>query len=242
LAKRRPARLRPFARAIVCLDENYVRAHLKVMTVAMSTTRSIAPKTASRLRIDFLFLDLATCTRCRGTDQNLESALEAVREVLKATGTEVEVNKTQVKSAEQARELRFLSSPTIRVNGRDVAFELRESPCDSPCCADGRGEPIACRVWVHEGREYTEPPVALFVDGILREAYAGTDVNAEPEAEPYELPENLERFFAGRIGTQTAAAPGEAACCPPAEQRSCCEPEDKAECCGAASREGCGCR
>lgn len=186
---------------------------------------STAPKTANRLRIDFLFLDLTTCTRCRGTDQSLESALEAVRDVLKATGTEVEVNKIQVESAEQARELRFLSSPTIRVNGRDIAFELRENPCDSSCCTDGCGEPTACRVWVHEGRELAEPPVGMLVDAILREVYAGMGVNAEPEAEPYELPENLERFFAGKIGTRTAAAP-----------------EGVAECCGAASKEGCGCR
>ena len=36
--------------------------------------------------------------------------------------------------------------------------------------------------------------------------------------------------------------PPEAACCPPAEQRSCCSPDDKAACCGAASEGACGCR
>jgi hypothetical protein len=206
------------------------------------TTPAETPLTTDRLRVDFLFLDLLACTRCRGTDHSLESALELVRDSLAATGTEIELNKIHVESAAHARKLRFVSSPTIRVNGSDVALELRESSCGSEACTDGCGEGIACRVWVHGGREHTEPPVAMIVDAILREVYGGVVVEPEPEAEPYELPENLERFFAGKALAQTAEAPEERDCCPPAEQRSCCEPEDKAACCGASSGEGCGCR
>lgn len=213
----------------------------KVMALAMTTPTETA-LTADRLRVDFLFLDLTTCTRCRGADDSLDSALELVRDVLAATGIEVEVDKIQVESAEQARELRLVSSPTIRVNGRDVALELWESSCGSEACTDGCGEGIACRVWVHRGREHTQPPVAMIVDAILRAVYAGAVVSRQPEAEPYEFPENLERFFAAKATAQTAEAAQEAACCPPAEQRSCCEPEDKADCCGASSGEGCGCR
>jgi hypothetical protein len=202
------------------------------------TTPSTTPTTSTRLRIDFLFLDLETCTRCRGTDRNLESALDFARELLTATGTEVEVNKVLVYSAELARELRFESSPTIRVNGRDVALELRESSCGSEACTDGCGESIACRVWVHAGEEYTEPPVAMILDAILREVYGGAIVEREPDAEPYELPENLERFFAAKVLAEAA----QAECCSPEEQGSCCDAEDKAECCGAATGGSCGCR
>lgn len=208
--------------------------------MAMTTPPADIAQTAERLRIDFLFLDLTTCTRCRGTDRNLESALDVVRDLLEATGIEVEVNKIHVKSAEQARDLRFVSSPTIRVNGSDIALELRESFCGCETCTDGCGEGIFCRVWAHRGREYTEAPVAMIVDAILRQVYAGV-VERQPAAEPYELPENLERFFAREALTQAPAAPEEASCCPPAEQRSCCDPEDKAECCGASTGEGCGC-
>ncbi|MGH2946116.1 MAG: DUF2703 domain-containing protein [Solirubrobacteraceae bacterium] len=205
---------------------------------------------AKRLQIDFLFLDLTTCTRCRGTEERLETALEVAGELLAATGTEVEVNKIHVESAEQARELRFESSPTVRVNDRDVALELRESSCGSEACTDGCGASIACRVWLHGGRDYTEPPVAMILDAILREVYAGAVVERQAQVEPYELPENLARFFAGKIAAAAAETPAEAAatppvrsaCCPPAERRSCCDPEDKAECCGASSGEGCGCR
>ncbi|MGH2947834.1 MAG: DUF2703 domain-containing protein [Solirubrobacteraceae bacterium] len=191
------------------------------------------------LRIDLLFLDLTTCTRCRGADRNLESALEVARDVLTAAGTEVEVNKIHVESAAQARELGLVSSPTIRVNGRDIAHELRESSCGSEGCTDGCGESIDCRVWVHRGREHAEPPVELILDAILREVYGGSAVERARDPEPYELAENLERFFAGKAA---AAVPAAAGCCSPAEQSTCCEAEDKAECCGTATGTGCGCR
>ncbi|MGH3982945.1 MAG: DUF2703 domain-containing protein, partial [Pseudonocardiaceae bacterium] len=139
------------------------------------TVDTIAPvdarETGGKVRIDFLFLDLTTCTRCRGTDRSLDAALTAVAEVLRAAGTEVEVTKVHVTSAEQARALRFVSSPTIRVNGTDIALELRESSCGSEACTDGCGDQIACRVWVHHGQEYTEPPPAMIVEAILRHVY-----------------------------------------------------------------------
>jgi hypothetical protein len=212
------------------------------------TTPATEPTRSARVRIDFLFLDRETCTRCRGTDRNLEAALEAARELLAATGTGVDVRKIHVESAHQAREFRFESSPTIRVNGHDLALELRESSCGSEACTDGCGDSIACRVWVHRGREYTEAPVAVILDAILREVYGATALAREPDARPFELPENLERFFAGRASASeeparaAPIAPAQAACCPPAEQRSCCEPEDKAGCCGAATGGSCGCR
>ena len=144
-----------------------------------------------------------------------------------------------VESEEQARALRFVSSPTIRVDGDDVALELRESSCGSEACTDGCGDQIACRVWVHRGREYTEPPVAMIVDAILGHVYGGAPGRAAPEPEAYELPENLARFFSGKAA---AAALKELACCPPAEQQSCCDADVKADCCDAAPGEGCGCR
>jgi hypothetical protein len=223
-------------------------------TPAPTTTSPEQAAPADRLRIDFLFLDLEVCTRCRGADRNLQSALRAVRDLLAMGGVEVEVNRIHVESAEQARRLRFESSPTIRVNGRDVALELRESSCGSEACTDGCGDSITCRVWVHRGREHTEPPVAMIVEAIMREVDAASGADRElaghpgtdPDG-PFELPENLERFFADRAEARADAQVGdtaaaEAGCCPPAEQRSCCEPEDKAECCGASTGQSCGCR
>jgi len=187
------------------------------------------------LRIDFLYLDLTTCARCRAAERGLASALEAARDALAAARVEVEVNKIHVESAAEARELRLLTSPTIRVNGRDIALELRESSCGSEACTDGCGESIDCRVWVYRGREHTEPPVEMIVEAIEREL----DGWVALEPEPYVLPDNLGRFFAGKtvpVATQASE------CCSPADQAGCCEPADKPVCCGASSGSGCGCQ
>jgi len=81
------------------------------------------------IEVDFLYLDLTTCSRCRGSDASLRAALETVRPVLETVGVSIEVRKTLVETEEQARALRFVSSPTIHVNGHDIAGELIESSC-----------------------------------------------------------------------------------------------------------------
>src|SRR5688500_18602925 len=75
-----------------------------------------------------------------------------------------------VQSVEQARELRFVSSPTVRVNGRDIASEPLESECGADACGCGPG--VSCRVWRYRGREYKEAPVGLIIDAALSELYA----------------------------------------------------------------------
>jgi hypothetical protein len=155
--------------------------------------------------IDFLFLDLSSCGRCLGTGANLETALAALEEVMRATGVRVELRRIHVRSVEQARELRFVSSPTIRVNGRDIALEPLESECGAGGCGCGPG--TSCRVWRYAGREYTEAPVGLIVDAVLSELYAAT-TRADSPAAAYELPDNLVRAFAATH----AGAPGDGCC------------------------------
>jgi hypothetical protein len=82
-------------------------------------------------------------------------------------------------------------------------------------------------VWVHRGVEYTEPPAPMIVEAILGQVYGGAAAPRASAADPYELPENLERFFSAT-----------AACCSPAEREVCCEPDTKEQWRG----EGCGCR
>jgi hypothetical protein len=198
--------------------------------------RAVAPAAIRELVIDFLYLDLETCTRCRGTDANLETALAEVGHILGAAGVAVSVRKSLVASAEQARALGFVSSPTIRVNGADIALELRESSCAECGEACGCGGAIDCRVWVWQGQEYTQAPPAMIVDAILQQVYGGGAFAAAPAPAP--LSENLERFFAGKA--PLAAEP--ASCCPPAEQAACCEPSQKASCCGDGLSGSCGCQ
>jgi hypothetical protein len=155
--------------------------------------------------IDFLFLDTSACGRCSKTGANIDLALAAVAQVLRATDARVELRRIHVQSAEHARELRFVSSPTIRVNGRDIALQPLESECGADECGCGPG--ASCRVWRYAGREYAEAPVGLIVDALLAELYAGTPRTHAPPA-AYELPDNLRRVFAAK----DAGAPAGGCC------------------------------
>jgi hypothetical protein len=101
--------------------------------------------TTRNVDVELLYLDLDTCDRCQATDRNLATALEAVSGILHAAGREVTVHKTHVITEEQAAELGFVSSPTIRVNGRDIAAKLEESTCGA--CSSIAGTEVGCRTW-----------------------------------------------------------------------------------------------
>ncbi|MGH7492736.1 MAG: DUF2703 domain-containing protein [bacterium] len=193
-----------------------------------------------KIGIDFLFLDLNTCTRCVGTNENLEKAVASVEQVLHLIGAELTVNKILIDSTMKAQTHRFVTSPTIRVNGQDIAFETRESKCDS--CTDlcGCAEGTDCRIWAYRGEEYTEAPVAMIAEAILQEVFR-TPQYALSLAGPYDaVPENLQSFFANKIQKEVQPA---LKCCSSVEQQSCCEPSEKASCCSDTSQPGgCGCK
>jgi O-phosphoseryl-tRNA(Cys) synthetase len=146
-----------------------------------------------QIKIDFLYLDLSVCTRCQGTDTNLDEALNEVARVLEATGTEVLVNKINVNTAEMAEIYKFVSSPTIRVNGRDIQMEVKESLCES--CGDLCGTDVDCRVWIYQGQEYAAPPKAMIIEAILKEVYGGSQED-DPVYQEYVMPANLKNFYA----------------------------------------------
>jgi hypothetical protein len=148
-----------------------------------------------KIIIDFMYLDLSICTRCQGTEDSLEEAIEDVAKVLELAGAEVVVNKIHIDSKEKAIQYRFESSPTIRINGKDIQLEMRESLCES--CGDLCGDEVDCRVWVYKGKEYNVLPKAMIIDAILREVYGDNKarLNDRVDREAYQLPENLRRFF-----------------------------------------------
>ncbi len=149
----------------------------------------------NKIIIDFLYLDLNVCNRCQGTDQGLEEAIADATKVLESAGVEIIVNKIHINSKEKAIQYRFVTSPTIRVNGRDIQMEFKESLCES--CGDLCGDEVDCRVWVYKGKEYNVPPKAMIIDAILREVYGNTKKMSDNEVNKklYQLPENLRRFF-----------------------------------------------
>jgi len=144
-----------------------------------------------RIVIDFLYLDVTVCERCQGADTSLDEALSEVSAVLESTGVEVIVNKINVVREELAEQYKFVSSPTIRVNGLDIQMDFKENLCES--CGDLCGDDVDCRVWVYQGKEYTVPPKAMIIEAILKEVYGGS-IKKQEEQE-YSLPDNLKKFY-----------------------------------------------
>ncbi|MGH7273009.1 MAG: DUF2703 domain-containing protein [Nitrospiria bacterium] len=204
------------------------------------TVRNKVSQTArQRINIDFLYIDLEVCERCIKTNANLEAALSEVSHFLEMAGVEVALRKILVTSEVQAQAFGFFSSPTLRVNGKDIALEFRESRCASceACACNGM---VNCRVWVFQGKEYNEAPKAMIIDAILREVYSHRSAQ-ESSVQSREVPEDLRRFFKGKAAKTARGAAEESPCCPPAEQAVCCEASDKPVCCGAPHTKSCGC-
>ena len=207
-------------------------------TNTLTPSSEVAPP-LGEIDLELLALDLTSCTRCVGTLANMEQALRTIQQVLQVTGSDVRVQKILIESEAQARQYHFVTSPTIRINGRDIAVESLESPCDS--CTDQCGCPegTRCRVWRYQGLEYTEAPVGLIVDTILREIYSShTPVTSDPVVYA-SVPENLQRVFASRSARDSMTA---SSCCAPAKQEACCEPSAKSACCGPVGTNTCGCQ
>ena len=62
------------------------------------------------------------------------AAVKLVRDVLAAEGIKAEVSEVLVRDEQMAGELNFLGSPTIRIDGRDVAGESKTTKNFSLSC------------------------------------------------------------------------------------------------------------
>ena len=156
---------------------------------------------AKSLHVQFLYGDLSVCHRCQATDTGLDEVIHDVAGLLEEAGVEVVVNKIHVKNEDQARELGFLSSPTIRITGRDIQPQITGNRCED--CGELCGEDVNCRVWMYRGREYTTPPKGLIIDAILQEIYGSMSHNPKVERKTDTIPDNLKRFFAGKERAET---------------------------------------
>lgn len=82
---------------------------------------------------------------------NHEPAVNQVREALKAEAIVNAVEEIEVTDAAMAQEIRFIGSPSVRVNGRDVEEAARD--------AETFG--FGCRTYFEENRRSGLPSVAL---------------------------------------------------------------------------------
>jgi hypothetical protein len=89
------------------------------------------------------------------------SAVRQLRDVLLAEGVQAEINEVVVIGAKAAEEYRFRGSPTIRIDGRDIAGESH-SPLSFA---------LACRMYPG-AKEAGVPPLEM-MQRAVREARAG---------------------------------------------------------------------
>ena len=160
-------------------------------------TTTTTPAPVDLLLIEFLYLDLSTCQRCRGTDEVLSQALELSSPALEAMGLAAEIRKVHVQSEDQAIEEDFVASPTIRVNGVDIHPEILLNSCKD--CGDlcGCAEGVDCRVWRYRGEEFTEPPVSLVVEAIMAAAVGRRTPGTSGTAPVSERArKNMQKYFA----------------------------------------------
>ncbi len=57
-----------------------------------------------------------------------------------------------------------------------------------------------------------------------------------------DVPDNLKRFYAGKVAKEQEEGLALSSCCSLATQATCCAPSEKAACCGPANAGSCGCQ
>lgn len=172
--------------------------------VADSPTGATVPR---RLTIELLVIDLESCARCVPTGEQMRNAIQLVAPAAEAQGVGLTYRETVVQTAEEAKARALLSSPTIRIDGRDIAQDIRESECES--CGDLTDNDVSvdCREWHYRGEVYSAAPLPFLVETLM-DALLKVDERPPITPEPLaELPENLVRYFANK---KPAASSG---CC-----------------------------
>ncbi len=159
-----------------------------------------------KIVVEYLYLDLHTCDRCIGTDAVLDEVIVTLTPALRLTGYEVEYKKVEMETAEIAEQYRFLSSPTIRVNGQDICRSVAENSCG--CCSDISGTDVDCRIFEYNGESYEVPPKEMLAEAILKTIF-GTTGNCS--CGDYKLPDNLKAFYEGKTSKSACSCGGN--CC-----------------------------
>lgn len=115
------------------------------------------------LRVEFLYSD-----GCPGQKETLQ----LLTEVLQVEEVFVDVQVRQIETDDEAREMNFPGSPTIRMNGEDI------DPMGPPSVG------LSCRVYTTAGGTSPVPPRAMIEQAIRRAGRADSSGGIDPERSP----------------------------------------------------------
>lgn len=99
------------------------------------------------LQIDILYFD-----GCPHIDQTVKQ----VSDIIDALGVDATLETIEVADDAEAREIGFVGSPTIRINGNDI----------EPDAENRQTVGLGCRVYPSENGPTGVPPVALITEGL----------------------------------------------------------------------------
>jgi hypothetical protein len=85
-----------------------------------------------------------------------KTAIKDLRELLKERGIEEEIKLIRVGSEEEAKKLRFIGSPTVRINGLDVEKRARDS----------KAYGLKCRIFTTEQGITPYPPKDMILKAL----------------------------------------------------------------------------
>ncbi|MFO7529685.1 MAG: DUF2703 domain-containing protein [Marinobacter sp.] len=158
------------------------------------------------LNVDLLVIDLDTCKRCVPTGDQLRAAVQILKPVADALGITLQHHEIVVQTPAEAKANALLSSPTIRLNGRDIAQDIRESECESCGEFTTSNASVDCREWHYRGEVFLYAPLPLLAEAIMG-AMLNIDEMPLVVPEPLEeLPENLQRYFDNRKDGEVASS------------------------------------
>lgn len=160
-----------------------------------------------KIVVEYLYLDLQSCDRCIGTDNVLDEVMMTLTPALQMAGYEVEYKKIKMGTAKLAEKYRFLSSPTIRVNGQDICRSVAENSCG--CCSEISGTDVDCRLFEYNGKAYEVAPKEMLAESILQAVFGPSERGCSCGG--YELPENLKTFYEGKKSKSGCSCGGN--CC-----------------------------
>jgi glutaredoxin len=85
------------------------------------------------------------------------TAVNQLKAVLRAEGIPVEIHEVAVTNTNAAQELKFRGSPTVRINGRDIAGESQEPEAFE----------LACRIYVG-AKKAGLPPIEMMQTAVRK--------------------------------------------------------------------------
>ncbi len=127
------------------------------------------------MKIELLYiLDCPWCVKTK----------ELIRKSLRELKAKADVNEILIDSEEKAKKYKFVGSPTIRINGKDIQKEISKSrclPCEELAEHTKRATEFVkrecgcgCRTYVYKGKQYPYPP-----KGLIRERVAALGENGK---------------------------------------------------------------